>query len=427
MILLYRVLSILLYPLLILLTYYRNFLKKEDPKRFKEKIFISHFKPSKKNDSKLVWFHAASVGEFKSILPIISLLNSKKKNLKFLITTTTLSSSNLAETELKIFDNVEHRFFPFDVPFLINNFLHLWKPDKIFLVDSEIWPNLLLKAKQLNIPIALINARLTARSYNKWMLFPKVAKKIFSTFDLCLCSNLETKKFLEKLNISNSYFKGNIKLIGKIDKNELINFNEDFLLNEKFWLAASTHPGEDLFCIKTHLEIKKKYKDIKTFIAPRHIERSEEIKLLSLKYNLDAQILNRNEKIFRNKEIIIINYFGELNSYFKYADSVFMGKSIIEKLENEGGQNPVEAAKLNCKIYHGPFVYNFKDIYKILEENSIAKKVNNFQELSENLINDFQYPKNQKLNLSYKLENIENKTLVDTIKLVENFLFNDDK
>ena len=104
-----------------------------------------------------------------------------------------------------------------------------------------------------------------------------------------------------------------------------------------------------------------------------------------------------------------------------------MGKSIIEKLENEGGQNPVEAAKLNCKIYHGPFVYNFKDIYKILEENSIAKKVNNFQELSENLINDFQYPKNQKLNLSYKLENIENKTLVDTIKLVENFLFNDDK
>jgi len=427
MILSYRVLSIFLYPLLIIFTYYRNFLNKEDPKRFKEKIFTSHFKAFKKNDSKLVWFHAASVGEFKSILPILSKLNSKKKNLKFLITTTTLSSSNLAKIELKNYKNVEHRFFPFDVPFLVNEFLYQWKPDRIFLVDSEIWPNLLFRAKKLKIPIALINARLTARSSNKWMLFPKVAKKIFSTFDLCLCSNLETKKFLEKLNVSNSYFKGNIKLIGRIDSDEIANFNEDFLLNEKFWLAASTHPGEDFFCIMTHLKIKKKFKDIKTFIAPRHIERSEEIKLLSLKHNLNAQILNKNDKILKNKEIIIINYFGELNNYFKYADSVFIGKSMIKKLEDEGGQSPVEAAKLNCKIYHGPFVYNFKDIYKILEKNNISKIVNNFEELSENLVKDFQNPKDQRENISNKLEDIADQTFVDTIKLVENFLFNDDK
>ena len=260
MILAYRVLTTLIYPLLFIFIYYRKILKKEDPKRYKEKILISHFNVKRKTNSKLIWFHAASIGEFKSIVPIIKKLNENENNLEFLITTTTLSSSNLAKIELKNYTNVEHRFFPFDVPFLVNEFLYQWKPDRIFLVDSEIWPNLLFRAKQLKIPIALINARLTARSSNKWMLFPKVAKKIFSTFDLCLCSNLETKKFLEKLNVSNSYFKGNIKLIGKIDSDEITNFNEDFLLNEKFWLAASTHPGEDFFCIMTHLKIKQKFK-----------------------------------------------------------------------------------------------------------------------------------------------------------------------
>ena len=175
--------------------------KKEDPVRYKEKILISQFNASKKISQKLIWFHAASIGEFKSIIPIINDLNKKHKNLKFLITTTTLSSGNLANIELRRFKNAEHRYLPYDVPFLINNFLDLWKPNKIFLVDSEIWPNLILKTKELNIPIALLNARLTPKTFKRWMLFPKTAKKIFSIFDLCICSSNETKKNLEKLKL----------------------------------------------------------------------------------------------------------------------------------------------------------------------------------------------------------------------------------
>ena len=160
MILLYRIFTTILYPLLIIFLYYRKIIKKEDPIRFKEKIFISHFKITKKNKSKLIWFHAASIGEFKSIVPIIIQLNKDFQNLQFLITTSTLSSGTLAKVELKKFQNVEHRYFPFDVDFLINKFLFLWKPDRIFLVDSEIWPNLILQSKKHKIPIALINARL---------------------------------------------------------------------------------------------------------------------------------------------------------------------------------------------------------------------------------------------------------------------------
>jgi len=422
MILAYRVLTTLLYPFLFLFIYYRKILNKEDPVRYKEKILVSHFNVKKKNKSKLIWFHAASIGEFKSVIPIIDYLNINNQNYKFLITTTTLSSGNLAKEELQKFNNVEHRYIPFDVNFLMGKFINLWKPDQIFLVDSEIWPNLIFKAKKCNVPIALINARLTLKTFNKWSLFPNVAKRIFKIFDLCLCSNIETKDFLERLNIQNVYFKGNIKFIKKIDKTKISNLNENILLKKRFWFAASTHKEEDLFCLRTHLKLKEKFQDLITIIAPRHIDRCEDIKSLFEKFKLNVQILNKNQSILEKKEIIIINYFGALNDYFKYAKSVFIGKSIIEKLKNDGGQNPLEAAKLKCKIYHGPHVYNFKDIYEILEKNNISKTIKNYEELSSNLIVDLDNPKKENNEISEQIKILEQKTLKDTMSLVDNFL-----
>ena len=166
MIFLYRVCTFLLYPLLLIVVYYRKIIQKEDSIRFKEKIFPSCFNVVRKNSTKLIWFHAASIGEFKSIVPIINKLISSHKNIEILITTTTLSSGILANNEILKFQNVYHRFFPFDVSFLINNFLNSWKPNYILLVDSEIWPNLILSIKKRGIPLALINARLTSNSFN---------------------------------------------------------------------------------------------------------------------------------------------------------------------------------------------------------------------------------------------------------------------
>ena len=140
MILLYRIFTIILYPFLFIFLYYRKLINKEDPIRFKEKILPGYFNANKKN-TKLIWFHASSIGEFRSIIPIINNLSSGKKDLDFLVTTSTVSSGNLAKIELKKFNNVYHRYFPFDVPFLMNKFIRFWSPDRIFLVDSEIWPN----------------------------------------------------------------------------------------------------------------------------------------------------------------------------------------------------------------------------------------------------------------------------------------------
>ncbi len=420
----YRILTTILYPFLFLFLFFRTIIKKEDPERFKEKIFISRFNIKKKDGSKLVWFHAASIGEFKSIIPIIEKLNAYKKNLKFLVTTTTLSSGKLATIELKNFDNVEHRYLPLDINFLMDKFIFLWQPDRIFLVDSEIWPNLILKAKKYNIPIAIINARITSKSFKRWMIFPNVAKKIFNTFKVIICSNEKTKKFFEEINIKNIYFKGNIKLIGNDDEKKIKNVNKELLLNTRFWFAASIHKDEEEFCLKTHLELKKKFSDILTIIAPRHIDRSKRIISLSDNLSLSSQILSKDEAILKGKEIIIINYFGALQKYFKYAKSTFLGKSIIKKLKNDSGQNPIEAAKLNCKIYHGPYVSNFEDIYRILHNYKISKKVENFKELSDSLAIDLGSINHRK-EIFNPIKHLEQKTLNDTMILVKNFIDNE--
>jgi len=426
MILIYRGLTNLFYPILFILIFYRKIFKKEHKTRYKEKIFPSHFNIVRKENTKLIWFHAASIGEFQSILPIIKELN-KNKNLEFLITTVTLSSSDLAEKKIKKFNNIHHRFFPLDVEFLISKFLLLWRPNAIFLVDSEIWPNLIFNAKKNKIPLALINARITSKTFKRWIKFIDTAKRIFNLFDLCLTSNLETKNYLTKLNAKNIYFNGNIKLINQSNENKIDNINEKSLLKKRFWLAASTHKGEDVFCLKTHLQIKKKYKNIVTIIAPRHIERVWDIETICKNYNLSVQVLNNDEIIKDNKEIILINSFGVLQNYFKYAKSVFIGKSMIEKLKNVGGQNPIEAAKLGCYIYHGPYVYNFKDIYEILKENNISKKIDNYSELSNNLIIDLETFRKGDNKISHLINNLGQKTFADTMKNINNFLFNEIK
>ncbi len=420
MILLYRIFTNILYPFLIVFIYLRVLLKKEDPERYKEKILVKKFNVKKHNNLNLIWFHAASIGEFKSIVPIIKKLNDKRNDLEFLITTTTLSSGILASTELKKISNMHHRFLPIDVEYLFEEFLERWKPKLIFLVDSEIWPNLILKAKQKKISISLINARLTKKSFKRWFFFLQTAKKIFEIFDLCLCANGETEVFLEKLNAKNIKYFGNIKLINEINKKKFDDENRKFLSQSRFWLAASIHEKEDIICLKTHIKLKKYYKDLVTIIVPRHIHRSDKIKSLSNNFSLKAQILNEGDKISNEIEIIIINSYGVLQNYYEHAKSVFIGKSVLDKFKNDGGQNPIDAAYSNCKIYHGPYVSNFTEVYKILRDNNISKEINNYEELSKNLASDLKNPHKNENSYSNIIQSMGDEILLNTIKSIEN-------
>ena len=396
----YRYLTYFFFPLLIVLIYLRSIFKKEDKVRFKEKIFRSHFKVRRENDKKLIWFHAASIGECLSIIPLINELNNKHKDINFLITTVTLSSSKLLEKKLSQHQNIIHRFFPLDLEFLAESFLNNWKPNLVCFVDSEIWPNFLFKIKEKKIPLLLVNARLTQKSFNKWKFFLNFAKKVFKNFDLCLAASKESQKNLNMLEIKNLKYIGNLKYSIQNNLNELEDSNKNILNKYKTWCAASTHIGEEITVIKTHIQLKKKYNNILTIIVPRHVNRCYYIKNLSKKFSLNSQILNDNDLINSNVEILIVNSFGILPKYFNYCKNIFIGKSLIEKKRSIGGQNPIEAAKSGCKIFHGPYVYNFQEVYELLNSYGISEEINDEFELAEKLI-----------------KNIENPTIINQAKL----------
>ncbi|MFL2889806.1 MAG: 3-deoxy-D-manno-octulosonic acid transferase [Pelagibacteraceae bacterium] len=385
---LYSNLTKLFFPFLIILVTLRKYLGKEDPERFKEKIFSNSNKKIKNFKKELIWFHGASIGEISSVFCLINYL--VKKNKRILITSTTLSSGKLIEDIYKNNSNIIHLYFPFDVPFLVKKFLKKWKPKSIIFIDSEIWPNFLSEIKKRKLPLALLNARITKKTMNRWKLFLSFAKENFSSFNICLASSKESAKNLKVLGAKNIKFIGNLKYCLDVEnKHKISSDNLKIIKNKDTWCCASTHDGEEILCVKTHKQLKKKNKKILTIIIPRHLNRNQDIYNYCKNEGLNIQIINKNEKINVKTEVLLINSFGSLSKYYRVCKSVFIGKSLLKKLILVGGQNPIEPAKYGCKIYHGPFVYNFQEVYDYLKKINVAIQIRDVNELTKNLKSDF--------------------------------------
>lgn len=416
MFLVYKFLTILFYPLLLLIIYCRKFIKKEDKVRFKEKIFSSHFKPQKTKGTFLIWMHGASIGEITSIIPIIKELKSLRKKINFLITTTTISSGTLIEKYFSEDKNIVHRYFPIDTPHLSKKFINSWMPNLACFVDSEIWPNFINQLKKNKIPLILVNGRITEKTFKRWSIFKGLAEKIFSSFDICLASNKKSLIYLQNLKAKNVKYFGNLKFITDANSSSSLNdINKVFLDKHKVWCAASTHNNEEEFCVKAHQEIKKVHNNVITIIIPRHISRIDKIYKKLKRLNIKIQILNDNEVIKSDTEILLINSFGKLTQYFKYCKSVFIGKSTLKKLISVGGQNPIEAARFGCKIYHGPYVSNFDEVYEFLNKINVAEKIDNFKEISLKIIDDLNNPKIVDENKVKKIDNYGAEVLKKTV------------
>ena len=377
MLFIYRFLINFIFILSPLIISLRLIKKKEDIKRFKEKFCFFTKKRVKGN---LIWFHGASVGEIKSIVPVLEKIQENKNVNQILITSNTLSSSKIVEKlNLK---KITHQFFPIDTNYLSNVFLNYWRPSLVFFIDSEIWPNTFLNLKKKRIPVGLVNGRITKKTFQRWKMFPNFSEKLFNNFSLCLSSSIESKKFLQKLGAKNVKFIGNLKFT---QSNEIMIEQKSkikkFFSLKKIWCASSTHDTEEYLCGKVHKELKKKYKNLLTIIIPRHIERLDEIKTQLHQINLKTYSFQSNIKISKDTDIFIVDTYGRSNSFYNYCKTVFLGGSII----NHGGQNPLEAARHGCKILHGPNVNNFKEIYKFLKKNGLSKEINNQKELIHSL------------------------------------------
>ena len=395
-------------PLIVILRIFKN---KEHYFRFLEKF---GFNSQYRKKGKLIWFHGSSVGEIMSIIPIIHYYEHSKSIDQILITSSTLSSSNILKKYK--FKKTIHQFFPIDFLFITKKFLKYWKPSIAIFIESEIWPSIFKILDKKKIPLILLNARITHKSFNQWLIFGRYAKSVFKKISYSYPQNIETIKYLKKLNVKNINFIGNLKFIeNPYDKtNNHKKKLESIFSDYKIWVAASTHHDEEMICAKAHIILKRKINNLITVIIPRHIDRTNEI--ISKISNLGLKVVRHSSKVKKldNSDIYIVDTYGESRKFYQIAKTVFLGGS----LTNRGGQNPLEAARYGAKILHGKNIKNFEDIYKYLKKLNFTKSINNSESLAASI--DFKLLKKKNFLIQKLGDKIFRKTITKLDLLIKN-------
>ena len=402
-------LLILILPLIVLI---RIFLGKEDQSRFKEKY---GFFPKNNKPNEIIWIHGASVGEILSVIPVIRKFEKDKKIKRILITSSTTSSSHVL-SKFK-FKKTIHQFYPFDLNFLTKRFINHWKPKLAIFVDSEIWPNMFNNLNKKKIPIILLNARITKKSFNRWKFLPNFSKRIFEKITLALPQNMESKKYLKLLGARNIKLVGNLKFFGAAQKDNAKNS----ILKHKFskriiFCAASTHRTEELFIGKVHKELKSEIKNLITIIIPRHINRKKEIIDELSDIGLNSQLHTSSKRISKDTNIYIVDTYGEAAKFYSLSKLTFLGGSLIP----HGGQNPLESAREGNYIIYGPHIENFKEVYKILGKLKITTRVNSIKNMKSVVRQKINFLQRNKVNkkLKYLGDKILNKNLYEIKKFI---------
>jgi len=372
----YRALTAALSPFAGLLIKTRERRGKEDPTRRNERLGRP-LRP--RPPGKLVWFHAASVGETLAILPLIDALSEARPELQFLLTTGTVTSAKIAGERLK--RNAIHQFAPLDVPHFVRGFLDHWKPDLAVFTESEIWPNLILESSARGIPLTLVNARMTERSYRRWRRNKGVARPLFSRFALVLAQNEMLARRFASLGAPKAVAAGNLKVDSPpppIDLDEYARLKH-MLGNRPVLIAASTHEGEESIVADAHLLLARTVPGIATVIAPRHPERGPAIAQALREKGLQVSLRSRGEPADAACQIYIADTIGELGLFYKIATIAFIGGSLVE----HGGQNPIEAVRQGVMVLTGPSHSNFADAYRVLLQHKAAIEVDSAEEIAE--------------------------------------------
>ena len=406
----YEVLGLILIIFSPIIFFIRIIVGKEDPKRFLEKfcIYSKRFKIRK-----TIWLHGSSVGEILSVIPIINVLEKNKKIKKIILTSSTTSSA-LIFSKYK-FKKTTHIYFPIDTNYLTKKFIKYWKPQIALFIDSEIWPNMFNNLKINNIPIILLNGRITKKSFKRWMKFPYFAKKNFSKISLAMPQNNETSKYLKTLGVKKIKIVGNLKYFGQskkfLDKN-----TKKLFKNRLIFCAASTHYNEELFIGKIHKELKLKYNNLLTILIPRHANRSNSI--ANELENIGLKIITRSskQKISKKTDVYIADTYGETSKFYGLSNITFLGGSLVP----HGGQNPLEPARMGSYILHGPNIQNFKEVYNMLSKLKISSKINSVFSMKKIVNKKIKYK--QPLKVNQKLNMIGNDILKKNLNEINKYL-----
>ena len=328
---------------------------------------------------KLIWIHAASIGESTSALTFINHIKKQFPDLNILITTITVTSAEILQPKIAKIPNCFHQFVVADNPSWIKKFMDYWKMDAAVFLESEIWPNIISEVHERSIPLFLLNARLSPRSFKRWSYFKNTFGKILRKFTCILAqSDIDCERYA-------SFSPENTKRIDNLKHaNAVLACNEELLATFKkicagkiVFTAASTHEKEEDAIIEAHKKLRKKY-DIVTIIIPRHLTRvkrvCEIIKNHGCSFALRSEI-DENSKC----EIYCVDTFGEVGTFFRLADICFVGGSLVEV----GGHNIYEPVALGKPVLFGPHMENALEVRDFLKDKGVGFEVNSRDDICD--------------------------------------------
>ncbi len=376
----YNTLIRVLYPLVI-----SRYIKKrmhngkEDAKRFNERMG----RPTmKRPEGKLIWFHGASVGESLSMLPLINKLLEQYPDAHIMVTTGTVTSADLMGKRLP--ERAFHQYVPIDNPKFVTRFIRSWQPDLVLWFESDLWPALLSGIKRKNIPLILVNGRISNKSFKRWQQFDFISKELLGCFTFCLGQSEEDAYRLRILGAKDSMCLGNLKYAGinpPVDENKKAEITAQ-IGNRPLWAVSSTHSDEELKIGKFLKRMTEKVPDLMTIIAPRHPTRGVEIQNQLNELGLKTALRSKNEKITKQTDVYIADTIGEVGIWYDMAPIVFIGGSLIP----HGGQNFIEPSRFRDAVIVGPHMHNFTDAMNRAKKADAVIQVNDVLELEETLL-----------------------------------------
>lgn len=348
-----------------------------------ERLDERHGKASRpRPEGTLLWFHCASVGESVSVLPVIGDLC--QRGYQVLITSGSVTSSEILARRLPV--GTVHQFVPIDRLPAVRRFLDHWKPDIAIWVESEFWPNLLTETRARDIPMALVNARMSARSFRRWSRLGSISRDLLGGFSLCLAQSHQDAEHFQRLGMQNVLCSGNLKFAAAplpCDEAHREAF-QAITGARPLWLAASTHTGEDEIIAEAHRLMARERQDspepgLLTIIAPRHPERGPEIAASLTGAGFRTALRSRSETACAETDIYIADTVGEMGLWYRLAPVVFVGGSLVP----HGGQNPLEPARLDCALLCGPWMHNFTEIREQMEACQALHIIDSAERLAE--------------------------------------------
>lgn len=371
----YRLTGTMLYPFMGPFLRLRARSGKEDRVRRYERY---GYPSAERPKGPLVWFHAASVGESLAILPLIDYITERR--IPVILTTGTVTSAAVVKDRLPA--GTFHQYVPLDFEKAVQRFLEHWQPDLAIFSESEIWPTTMLEMARRRIPLVLVNARMSDRSFARWRTAPAFAEALFENMSHVVAqSDLDAERYRE-LGAHPVTVSGNLKVDTDeldCDESDLARLRGD-IGSRPVWIAASTHPGEEAEIMAAHASLSGRFPDLLTIIVPRHPGRGDEVAALVERSGIAVARRSANQDIGPQTGVFLGDTIGEMGLYLRLGEVVFMGRSIAA---SKGGQNPLEPAMAGAAIVSGPHIGNFRDAYRNLVEDGGACLVEDTAELAE--------------------------------------------